>query len=158
VYRELYKIIHYRSSSDESIDKGNNLMRPMLSPMKQALVDRIMEDFWVIFDQGWSANVTKCTGKTPTSSASQGAFQSFVGSSSSSNGSYKRQRDDGGFPPDENDDGTPRRLKPRVTSPKDRETILKLACPFRKHDPRTYGVQNYRSCALSSWDTVARVK
>jgi hypothetical protein len=35
---------------------------------------------------------------------------------------------------------------------------LRLACPFRKHNPRKYGIQGWRSCALRHWKTVSRVK
>ncbi|KAH8780531.1 hypothetical protein F5882DRAFT_259698, partial [Hyaloscypha sp. PMI_1271] len=33
-----------------------------------------------------------------------------------------------------------------------------FACPFRKHDPQKYSIHSHRVCALTSWDTIARVK
>jgi hypothetical protein len=33
-----------------------------------------------------------------------------------------------------------------------------FACPYRKHNPRKYGVADWRSCALSHHKTIARVK
>jgi len=34
----------------------------------------------------------------------------------------------------------------------------KFACPYRKHNPEKYTLQDWRSCALSGFPTVARVK
>ena len=52
----------------------------------------------------------------------------------------------------------PKRLKTGSVRAADDNIGLRLACPFRKYDPRKYTIHNYRSCALSSWDSVARVK
>jgi hypothetical protein len=38
------------------------------------------------------------------------------------------------------------------------EDELKLACPFRKHDRLKYSLHDFPVCALSSWDTIARLK
>ena len=34
----------------------------------------------------------------------------------------------------------------------------KFACPYRKRDPRKYCIKNWRSCALTPQESVARVK
>jgi hypothetical protein len=34
----------------------------------------------------------------------------------------------------------------------------KFACPYRKHNPEKYRLENWRSCALSGFKSVARVK
>lgn len=64
---------------------------------------------------------------------------------------------------DENENYGPReRERPRkrrmVTKPDPAEPSLRFACPYRKHDPRKYGIQGWRSCALSYWHSVSRVK
>ena len=34
----------------------------------------------------------------------------------------------------------------------------KFACPFRKHDPVTYSLTARKVCAVSGWDSTARLK
>ncbi len=41
----------------------------------------------------------------------------------------------------------------------DPEPILKLACPYRKHNPTKYSIDSsFELCALRNWPTMARVK
>jgi hypothetical protein len=40
----------------------------------------------------------------------------------------------------------------------DNPSRRRFACPYQKHDPRTYNSYNYHICASSSWDSVSRVK
>jgi hypothetical protein len=40
----------------------------------------------------------------------------------------------------------------------DDHTRRRFACPYQKHDPRTYNIRRYRTCASSGWDTLSRVK
>jgi hypothetical protein len=40
----------------------------------------------------------------------------------------------------------------------DDHTRRRFACPYQKHDPRTYNIRRYRACASSGWDTLPRVK
>jgi len=40
----------------------------------------------------------------------------------------------------------------------DDHTRRRFACPYQKHDPRTYNIRRYRTCASSGWDTLPRVK
>jgi hypothetical protein len=152
IYHELYSIV-----SNGSLDR---LIRPILSPMKQVLVDRIMTEFWEIFNQEWSSNLTRCAGDTPTSSNSQGSGTGRQINTSSPEGKdKKRSRDDQEDElPDGNNGRTPKRPRWRCSLPKDSESVTKFACPYRKHDPRVYTISNYRNCALSHWESVARVK
>lgn len=40
----------------------------------------------------------------------------------------------------------------------DDSTQRLFACPYQKHDPRTYNSRRYRSCISSGWNKVTRVK
>jgi hypothetical protein len=153
---DVYRVL--ADSCDNHIEGEKNLLRPVLSPMKQALVDRIMDEFWTIVNQEWSANLTKCAGETPASSSPPGSNGSLIGGSSPRMANRKRPRDDGEEPPpDENNGRTPKRpnSQSEKTPPKNG---AKFACPYRKHAPHRYTIYKHRSCALSHWDTVARVK
>jgi hypothetical protein len=136
-----------------------NLLRPVLSPMKQDLVNRIMAEFWTIVNQEWAANLTKCAdGETPTSSSPSCSNGGPIGGSSPQTVNRKRQRDDGeDQPPEDNNGRTPKRPNSQSERPPPKNSV-KFACPFRKHAPHRYTIYKHRSCALSHWDTVARVK
>jgi hypothetical protein len=147
------------SSPSNSEDETQKSLRPILSPFKQALVDKIMAEFWTIINQEWTANLTRCAGDTPASSASQGSMTTPSAMSSPQMTHKKRQRDDGGDPPPEDNNGrTPKRPHSQSDRMKSARNVVKFACPYRKHAPHTYDIYNYRSCALSHWETVARIK
>jgi hypothetical protein len=57
-----------------------------------------------------------------------------------------------------NDGRGPKRLRTTPSASEFSETGLKFACPYRKHDPRKYGMPNWGPCALTPLQTVARVK
>lgn len=128
---------------------------PILDPMKQALADRIMEEFWGIFN--YDSTFTACTDKTPQSSAPSSTISS-PSSSSTRPSQRKRQRDneDDGRSPNDSNGRKPR--QPRNSPVTNPEESRRLACPFRKHDSRKYSVYNHRACALSHWETISRVK
>ena len=137
------------------------LVKPVLTYAKRQLVDHIMEEFWILFNQGWVRNVRKCTGSTSVSgresSSSSGPNSPDNQGSQKSQKSGKRRRDDepNGDPDDRG--RVPERSK-EGSKDLDRRR-LKFACPYRKHNSRKYCIQSiWRSCALTPQDTVARVK
>lgn len=137
------------------------LLDHVMTSMKQALVDSIMDDFWLIFNQEWSANIRRCSGSPSTSSSGsvmRGANEQTEGSSTNR---QKRQRED-----DYDDDGSTREGRDedpaRINScqPEIQNDKKKFACPFRKCNSRKYNQSTYRwrTCALASFDTIARLK
>lgn len=133
------------------------IMSPHLSPMKQALVDRIMDEFWVIFNHDWASNTRSFKGESSDSPSSQRTGSSS--DASVSQGGYQkrpRQNDDDS---NRDDEGENPPKKPRLFSKAgDQFELIRFACPFRKHNPRKYSTNRYSSCAISHWPTVARVK
>jgi hypothetical protein len=153
---DLYRILE--EFHNDHTEGEKNLLRPILSPMKQDLVDRIMAEFWTIVNQEWAANLTKCAGETPASSSPSCTNGNLIGGSSPQVANRKRQRDDGeDLPPEDNNGRTPKRPNSQPERPPPKNSV-KFACPYRKHSPHTYTIYKHRSCALSHWDTVARVK
>lgn len=153
---DLYRILE--KFPNDHAEGEKNLLRPIMSPMKRDLMDRIMAEFWTIVNQEWAANLTKCAGETPASSSPPGSNGSLVGGSSPQMANRKRQRDDGEDPPPEDNSGrTPKRPNSQSERPPPKNGV-KFACPYRKHAPHRYTIYKHRSCALSHWDTVARVK
>lgn len=56
------------------------------------------------------------------------------------------------------DDRDLKRPKTLPSLPQDADERAKFACPYRKHNPTQYNVRTWHSCALTAFETVARVK
>ncbi|KAF4624622.1 hypothetical protein G7Y89_g13549 [Cudoniella acicularis] len=128
-----------------------------LSTAKAQLVDRLMEDFWSIFNQTWDHSLRRY-GSTPES-ASNGSSPTPFRKNSSQERNGKRARED---EDDENRDGDNGRGSKRPAQlsdpPQAVRNTLRFACPFRKHDPRKYCVRDWARCALTPQPTISRVK
>jgi hypothetical protein len=53
---------------------------------------------------------------------------------------------------DSGEDGKLQESQPKT------DQSVEFACPYRKHNPRKYSVRDWRSCALTSFNSIARVK
>ncbi|TVY82020.1 Resistance to glucose repression protein [Lachnellula suecica] len=128
----------------------------LLDPARRDLVDRVMEEFWILFDQGWDSGFTNCASNSSDSSTSASTSTPRT-SVASPQVQRKRQRINGDDTPEENEDRKSRQPR-RAPAPKQEAAAERFACPFRKHDPREYNIYNNRVCALSHWESIARVK
>jgi hypothetical protein len=152
------------SSYDDPSDRQSTLqvdgyeqVAPALDPDRQALVDRVMEKFWSVFDPRWASNATHHTAGATSASGSAGRSTTSSGTESSNVNHRKRQRlEDEGNSDDKNDEN--RQSRQPLIPGSDLQYGSRFACPFRKHDPYTYSIYSNRVCALSSWGTIARVK
>jgi len=136
------------------------LWAPVLTGRKRALVDRIMKDFWVIFKQEWSANIRTRTGSPSSSCSGPGPQSSNTSTKVSLANKKNSQREDDDDFSREQGDREPNNPG-NVTRPKESQSQgEKFACPYRKHNPGKYShrTRTWRTCALTSFDTVARVK
>lgn len=152
-YRHSCNIIPKSSQAN----KLDGFITPILDPAGQALIERIMDEFWVMFSQDWVARITQCSGGTPASGDGKGRGTTVeVGSLSTSQ--QKRQRSDEEDLPDESGNKKPRRQGCGSRSPSKLGDPARFACPFRKQDPQKYSIHSHRVCALTSFETIARVK
>ena len=156
-------IFEYFSNVLQSKDLkvNDSLISPILDPFKRAIVERIMKDFWKIFNQQWFEAIRKCTGTLciANSSLSGQGSASSVGKSTEDTNKRAREDDDDQQPEEENRDSHKRRNT--STSPKGTtDEKKKFACPYRKHNPQRYNHHSlkWRTCALTPLQTVARVK
>jgi hypothetical protein len=128
--------------------------------VKQALVDEVMAAF-PIFDPSWAADFTSNTGygDNPSSfTTTSKSNKDSVSNSSSSNNGRKRSWYNEDDPPAGGNDGPPDPLRLNPGSPQGPQPGLKLACPFRKRDPETYNLHDYRVCATKPWSSISRLK
>jgi hypothetical protein len=146
----------------QTIHDSEVAVRPLLTPIKRELVNGIMKEFWVIFSQEWSANIRNHSGtpNSTSSSISQNKGETGNGPNKDSRG-QKRQRNNDGGDEDFGGDGKRDPKRPRIESPPNvSQEKRKFACPYRKHDPRTYchRIRCWRPCALTPLESIARVK
>jgi hypothetical protein len=136
---------------------SEKIVAGVLDPMRMALVDRVMDEFWVMFNQGWSSNFAQHAGNSSGTSRLSNPDETSDVTDSRQPSGRKRQRDDED-PGDESGDRNSRPPGKRPSGGKDSEESIKFACPFRKHNPRKYNIYSHRTCTLSHWDTIARLK
>ncbi|KAI9764307.1 MAG: hypothetical protein M1840_008525 [Geoglossum simile] len=154
------------SCCEQSVD-GEEIIRPILDPVKRALIDRVMVEFRALFEANWTSNATQqaASGSRPHNSSHA---QTSGNSSKSSlptnkNGKHRMADRDIGEPDDDDENNHPKRRKANSTPPDTTNDGLKLACPFHKRDPRKYSTNNvtgikYRACSGPGWVKIGRIK
>jgi hypothetical protein len=153
------------NASDELCDRLDDvhvdrerIMTPILDPARQAMVDRVMEEFWVIFNTRWSSNVRQRAGDSHQESGPSGTTITYQNTGQSRSTQRKRKWIGDENDPDRGSDRSDQPPSQSIASgdvPADRS---RFACPFRKHDPCRYNIYSHRLCALSHWPSIARVK
>jgi CheY-like chemotaxis protein len=137
---------------------GEVIMTPILNPARRAMVDRVMAQFSAIFEQQWPSNVRQHIGTSYQESETVGSTPPKQRTAQSRSFQRKRQRKDEEEDSDRGDDRI-RQPPSQSTAPANGPTERpKFACMFRKHDPCRYSIYSHRSCALSHWPSIARVK
>ena len=162
------------------------LVRPIAEPVIAAQVARIMDIFWVIFDQQWpisESQQVKSSSLQTDSSRSQGIISNthfssrqYAGPSSTSSSDRRstiislspssqsesrkkrKQHSDGGR--DDSPDGNHHKSRRGGKAEDEEPGNAHFACLFRKHDPAKYNKSShtFRTCAFSSWSNIDRLK
>ena len=157
-------------STSTSPDESQNEIYEMgvtrtLSTTNQHIVSRLMQKFWAVSEQIWG-EVRQCAeGRSPVASTNEISSQSSQNGNISQNSNTRHQKkraretqeDQEDQQSSDGDGQNPKRK--RILHPDGSDgDRTKFACPYRKHDPQKYCARNWRSCALSPWATVARLK
>ena len=137
-----------------------NIVRPVLSPLKLDLVDRVMAEFYRLFDTNFGIRRhDDGAGESGSQDTPIGEQPQKTSDGTSGPGGQKRKNRDGDSSPpdDENDDDPNKRGKvdpstPALKLPGGR----KLACPFFKHNP--CGHSTNRACVYPGFPSISRVK
>ncbi|KAE9373021.1 hypothetical protein N431DRAFT_290614, partial [Stipitochalara longipes BDJ] len=121
-----------------------------------------MEDFWIIFNQEWSANIRRRTA-SPSTPSSSVSGPSSKWTAEKTNKKHKRSTDynqDHLSDDDDENEGPKRPRRSAALTEDGEESQQKFSCPYRKHNPRkyTHSDRRWRSCALTPFSTIARVK
>jgi hypothetical protein len=149
---------HVKRLSRNDFD-DSDCIHPLMQSAKDELINRVMREFWTIYNQEWASNIHQHGTNSP-SQTTESSCGRFSGSPTRKPGGKgnKRSREDDEQEQDP-DDGSwrdPKRLKYLHKLPTEQS---KFSCPYRKYSPRKYSVaSNWRSCALTPLESVARVK
>ncbi|CAD6444602.1 f8c9ece0-bf87-47e0-874a-78644042707a [Sclerotinia trifoliorum] len=157
---------------------------PFFFKLKYELIDSIMLEFWEYFNRReetiriekgiiQNTHIRKCNGSRKSSTAEQNTTPTSKTDSPTTTSpelGLETHKDEGrskmrkrmGKGDDSDNEGKKERNPKRPRNLSTRSRILddakKFACPYRKHDAKKYCIQNWRSCALTPLDSVARVK
>jgi hypothetical protein len=154
---------HLSDSGQLLAESQRPLIKYVLEPTKKEMIDRLMEEFWIIFNRNWPIGARLCPAapRNNSPSTSRGVSGSenpsvmySVGTLRAYKGSGKGDKE----PPDDRPgegSGDPKNtpeFAPNTAEP------IGFACPYRKRNPRKYCVSDWRPCTLNPLKTVARVK
>ena len=145
-----------QSHSAAFADILQNLEPPQLRCEKAGLVERLMEDFWARFESELSKNLRQ-HGAPATSNSSSDSGLTSKGSSQLGSTKRRRKTSDG---QEENDDQERGHKRPNnnETAPDMSERQERFACPYRKHNPKKYGLEGWGPCVLTGHQDMSRVK
>jgi hypothetical protein len=92
---------HETSAEDVFEKRGRDvnsekIVTDVLDSMRMALVDRVMDEFWVMFNQGWSSNFAQHAGNSSGTSRSSNPDETNDVTDPRQPSRRKRQRDDEG--------------------------------------------------------------
>jgi hypothetical protein len=139
-----------------------NLRGVIISPPKKASINRIMDEFYVIFSQEWTTSSKKSLGSSETESlqSTPQSPGSSRGKNSLSSQSQKRKRGDDESSPSDDDENGPKKSEPISTIFGEISSGLQFACPYYKRNSGRYRLnhESRRSCALKKFQTIARMK
>ncbi|PMD53503.1 uncharacterized protein K444DRAFT_541329 [Hyaloscypha bicolor E] len=115
-----------------------------------------MEHFWLKF-QEWTSNNYKHASGTTTSAWTEFHNDNVPGTTSTQLTNKRNSNDE---PTEGGGDNSraPKRPRNKTKVRQERNKALDFACHFKKHNPRKYNIDEFRSCCLGHWGTIARVK
>lgn len=140
--------------------QAETVVSTVLDPIKKQMVDRLMEEFWIIFNKNWPTGARQCP-EAPTQGHNAEASAANLSTRISSGETPGGRQTRGNRDEEDPEEGSSKRPGGNVKQPESSSTDQVshgFACPYRKRNPREYCVGNWRSCALSPQKTVARVK
>ena len=133
------------------------MIPPILSPAKTALVDRVMEEFHLMFDYNSGVRV-HANGDSPDNRPGSDDPQPNQNANQNSCGGKRKISDRKSLPPEDSDRDEPNK-RPKPNSRKsDQENDLgrRFACPYYKKNPDRHSANT--SCVHPGFSSVYRLK
>jgi hypothetical protein len=137
--------------------------RPILDIGAREQTELTIETFWDVFNKRREelCRQRAAADRQATFSAPTSQFSSKQAASSSAapyfipqvcGNSHSRADDD------EDDSRYPKRIRSELELPADRIENPRYSCPYRKHNRQRYNIHTHRTCALSWFTSIARLK
>jgi hypothetical protein len=145
-------------SSVEELEPG----RPLLDTKAREQTELTIETFWDVFNKhgvklfrqrAAAGQQGPSSAASSQSSVKKTASLSTTSSISQLYGNIHSRADD-----DEDDWRFPKRIRSELELPADRIENPRYSCPYRKHNRQRYNIHTHRTCALSWFLTIARLK
>jgi hypothetical protein len=136
--------------------------RPLLDTKAREQTELTIETFWDVFNKhreeicrqrAAADRHAPSSATTSQSSAKQAANLSTTSSIPQLCGNSHSRADD-----DEDDWRFPKRIRSDLELPADRIENPRYSCPYRKHNRQRYNIHTHRTCALSWFTTISRLK
>jgi hypothetical protein len=130
----------------------------ILGQVKDELVTCLMKEFWDIAKRALTSKL-RMHGSHSDSSSPSSDTNGTLRTRTSYFTPGKRSREDGnGEPPEQDRQRGSKNPKSTLTPLETSEEPPHFACPYRKHDPRKYNVNEWVACALTPQKGLHRVK
>jgi hypothetical protein len=134
--------------------------RPHLDIKARGEAEQTLETFWDVFNKHIEKICRQRVAgdqRAPSSidnghESGNAAGSSLMWSLPPSSKSHQR------FSDDKDDGRAPKRRKIEPELPPDRIENPRYSCPYRKHNSQRYSIHTHKTCALSWFPTIARVK
>lgn len=129
----------------------------LFSLSQQGVFDYLMHEFYIVFEQSWSADFKSCAGSSSSSSGSTSA--NSIGSKTTETSSRKGKRARRDPEEGDNDRGDGDNSKKSRSDLQPATACRRLACPYFRRDPERFGEgTSYHVCAGQGFKGLAKVK
>jgi hypothetical protein len=136
---------------------------PTLTGDRRNRVEQAMETFWDLMNKSWKYRIYEMTrnpGEAGASSITNGSASQTTSATSSL--LIPSQKSLGKRPANDderdNEERQPKRNRDNSNLSADASEKVKYSCPYRKHNRRRYNVHTHRTCALTGFPDIARIK
>jgi hypothetical protein len=136
--------------------------RPLLDMKAREQTELTLETFWDVFNkhrEELCRQRAAADRQAPSSATTSQPFAKQAANLSTTpcipqlcGNSHSRADDD------EDDSRYPKRSRTDLELPADRIESPRYSCPYRKHNRQRYNIHTHRTCALSWFSTIARLK
>jgi hypothetical protein len=136
---------------------------PTLTGDQRNRVEQVMETFWDLMNKSWKYRIYEMTRNPGEAGASSTTNEStFLTNSGTFSLLIPSQKSLGKRPANDderdNEERQPKRNRDDSNLPADASEKIKYSCPYRKHNRRMYNVHTHRTCALTGFPDIARIK
>ena len=136
---------------------------PTLTGDQRNRVEEVMETFWDVMNKNWKYHIYETT-RNPGEAGASSTTNETTSQTTSATSSLliPSQKSLGKRPANDderdNEERQPKRNRDDSNLSADASEKIKYSCPYRKHNRKKYNVHTHRTCALTGFPDIARIK